>query len=155
MRIFLLSILFAFVAAQSVAAREPLVLRLTQTVIISDATGQDVFCAHPANDEQSRVTGLMFQETLPENAGMVFDFGETVIATMWMRNTILPLDMIFFDENGRVVKIAENTKPFSLDIISSEKPARYVLEVNGGIAKKLDLNIGDQVELGANDCKLS
>ena len=96
----------------------------------------------------------MFQETLPEKAGMVFDFGRAQIVNMWMRNTILPLDMIFFDGAGKVVHIAVDTTPFSLDIISSEKPAKFVLEVNAGIAKKYGLNVGDQVTFGDNDCKL-
>ena len=85
---------------------------------------------------------------------MVFDFGEMQIVSMWMRNTILPLDMIFFDDAGKVVNIAMNTKPFSLDIVSSEKPSKFVLEVNAGVAEKFGLNVGDQVTFGDNDCKL-
>ena len=137
-----------------VSAREPLVLRLTKTMTISDGTNTTVFCAHPATDEQSRITGLMFQKTLAEKAGMVFEFDEMQIVNMWMRNTILPLDMIFFDDAGKVVNIAENTKPFSLDIVSSEKPSKFVLEVNAGVAKKFGLNAGDHVTFGDNDCKL-
>ena len=154
MRIFI-SLLLAFVFTSVYAnAREPLVLRLTKTITISDGAEATVFCAHPATDEQSRITGLMFQKTLPEKAGMVFDFGEMQIVNMWMRNTILPLDMIFFDDAGKVVNIAMNTEPFSLDIISSQKPSKFVLEVNAGVAKKFGLNVGDQVTFGDNDCKL-
>ena len=154
MRIFIIFLITSLFSSLHVSAREPLVLRLTKTMTISDGTNTTVFCAHPATDEQSRITGLMFQETLPEKAGMVFDFGEMQIVSMWMRNTILPLDMIFFDDAGKVVNIATNTKPFSLDIISSEKPSKFVLEVNAGVAKKFGLNVGDQVTFGDNDCKL-
>ena len=154
MRIFI-SLLIALVfSSLHASAREPLVLRLTQTITISDEASATVFCAHPATDEQSRITGLMFQKTLPEKAGMVFDFGEMQVVNMWMRNTILPLDMIFFDDAGKVVNIAMNTKPFSLDIVSSEKPSKFVLEVNAGVAEKFGLNVGDQVTFGDNDCKL-
>ena len=154
MRIFIIFLITSLFSSLHASAREPLVLRLTKTMTISDGTDATVFCAHPAIDEQSRITGLMFQETLPEKAGMVFDFGEMQIVSMWMRNTILPLDMIFFDDAGRVVNIATNTKPFSLDIISSEKPSKFVLEVNAGVAKKFGLNVGDLVTFGDNDCKL-
>lgn len=154
MRIFISLLLTLVLSSVHAMAREPLVLRLTKTMTISDGSDATVFCAHPATDEQSRITGLMFQKTLPEKAGMVFDFGETQIVNMWMRNTILPLDMIFFDNTGKVVHIAVNTEPFSLDIISSEKPAKFVLEVNAGIAKKFGLNVGDHVTFGDNDCKL-
>ena len=154
MRFFIFLLITSLFSSLHASAREPLVLKLTKTMTISDGTDATVFCAHPAIDEESRVTGLMFQETLPEKAGMVFDFGEAQIVNMWMRNTILPLDMIFFNGEGKVVHIAVDTTPFSLDIISSEKPAKFVLEVNAGIAKKYDLNVGDQVTFGDNNCKL-
>ncbi|MEP1332296.1 MAG: DUF192 domain-containing protein [Lentilitoribacter sp.] len=154
MRIFIYLLIISFFNIVQATARDPLVLKLTKTVSISDGTDTTVFCAHPALDEESRIIGLMFQETLPEKAGMVFDFGGTQIVNMWMRNTILPLDMIFFDGAGKVVHIAVDTTPFSLDIISSEKPAKFVLEVNAGIAKKYGLTVGDQVVFGDNDCKL-
>lgn len=154
MRIFIFLLITSFISIFHANAREPLVLKLTQTITISDGKDSVVFCAHPADDEESRVTGLMFQKTLPEKAGMVFNFGEVQIVNMWMRNTILPLDMIFFDDAGRVVNIAMNTKPFSLDIISSEKPSKFVLEVNAGVAKKFGLTVGDRVTFGGNDCKL-
>ena len=154
MRFFTSLLIISLLSIVQATAREPLVLKLTKTISISDGADTTVFCAHPAIDEGSRVTGLMFQETLPEKAGMVFDFGRAQIVNMWMRNTILPLDMIFFDGAGKVVHIAVDTTPFSLDIISSEKPAKFVLEVNAGIAKKYGLNVGDQVAFGDNDCKL-
>ena len=122
MRIFIFLLITSLFSSLHASAREPLVLRLTKTMTISDGTDATVFCAHPAIDEQSRITGLMFQKTLPEKAGMVFDFGEMQIVSMWMRNTILPLDMIFFDDAGRVVNIATNTKPFSCLLYTSPSP---------------------------------
>lgn len=154
MRVLVCVCLFLCMIVSAATAREPLTLRLTQTITIDDGQDKTVFCAHAATDEQSRITGLMFQESLPADAGMVFDFGSMQIVNMWMRNTILPLDMIFFDDAGRVVSIAENTTPFSLDIISSQQPAKYVLEVNAGSAKKHGLNVGDQVTFGDNKCAL-
>lgn len=98
--------------------------------------------------EQQR-RGLMFRTNLAHDAGMLFDFKEPRIISMWMKNTLIPLDMIFVDEAGRVVFIAENTTPESTDIISSSIPVRWVLEVYGGITSKLEIGDGDQL-IGLN-----
>ena len=71
---------------------------------------------------------------------MLFDFGETRMVTMWMANTPASLDMIFIDESGRIVRIAERTTPLSESIVSSGEPIRYALEIRGGHAKELGLD---------------
>ncbi len=80
---------------------------------------------------------------------MLFDFGQTRMVTMWMRNTPLPLDMVFIREDGTVANVAERTTPFSEDIVPSAGPVAYVLELNGGIARMIGLKPGDKVELPA------
>lgn len=154
MRIFVASLIFCLSLITVSLAREPLVLKLEQTVEISREGNSVRFCVHPADDPESRVTGLMFQKELPELGGMIFDFETSDIVHMWMRNTILPLDMIFIDEAGKIVKIAKDTTPFSLKTISSGVPARQVLEVNAGISDKYKIKAGDQVALGGINCVL-
>ena len=154
MRYFFVSFFSFLFLATAVFAQEPVELRLEQTIEISGGGKTTRFCTHPADDPESRTIGLMFQEHLPESGGMIFDFQESDIVHMWMRNTILSLDMIFIDDGGKIVKIAKNTKPFSLEIISSDVPARRVLEINAGIADKYGLKAGDRVVFGATKCTL-
>jgi uncharacterized membrane protein (UPF0127 family) len=88
--------------------------------------------------------GLMFRDTMPENQGMLFIYSPERPATMWMKNTILPLDMLFIDGKGIIVNIARDTVPFSLDRISSGKPVKGVLELNAGQVEKQGIAIGDK-----------
>ena len=97
-----------------------------------------------AETDQQKTIGLMHLKTLPKNYAMLFIWQEPQKINMWMKNTHLKLDMIFFDENYQIVKIHSMAKPFSLEIISSEKKAKAVLEINGGLAKKLQLKLGDK-----------
>ena len=77
---------------------------------------------------------------------MLFRFDETRNVTMWMKNTLIPLDMLFIDDSGKIVTIKTNAQPLSLDIIPSGRPVRYVLELNGGAAARYDVSIGDRLE---------
>jgi len=95
---------------------------------------------------QQQTQGLMFRRALKADAGMLFDFHKVKPVAMWMKNTLLPLDMIFIADDGRIAGIAERTIPQSLDIISSPGAVRAVLEVNGGTAEKLGLKVGDRVD---------
>lgn len=151
------SLLFLSVAAFAQEPQEllePIELRLERTIEIGRAGKTTRFCAHPADDPESRTIGLMFQENLPELGGMIFDFGINDVVHMWMRNTVLSLDMIFINEAWEVVKIAKNTTPFSLAIISSDLPVRRVLEINAGISEKYNIKVGDKVTLGEINCVL-
>lgn len=89
--------------------------------------------------------GLMFRESLPEEHGMLFIFDETREIKMWMKNTLIPLDMIFLDKTGKVVSLTENTTPESLATISSGQPARAVLELNAGAATRYGIKPGDYI----------
>lgn len=89
---------------------------------------------------EQRARGLMERPALADRTGMLFDFGETRMVTMWMANTPASLDMIFIDETGRIVRIAERTTPLSESIVSSGEPIRYALEIRGGHAKELGLD---------------
>lgn len=89
---------------------------------------------------EQRARGLMERPPLADRTGMLFDFGETRMVTMWMANTPASLDMIFITEAGRIVRIAERTTPLSESIVSSGEPIRYALEIRGGHAKELGLD---------------
>jgi len=93
--------------------------------------------------------GLMFRKYLPQDRGMLFVFATEEPVAMWMKNTYLPLDMIFIGRTGRVVGLAENAEPLSEKIIPSGAPTAGVLEVNAGIAAKIGLKIGDLVRHSA------
>jgi len=91
--------------------------------------------------------GLMFRQTMPPDHGMIFLFPYPQHIQMWMKNTILPLDMVFFDENQKIVAIAANAKPQDETIISPDAEAKYVLEINAGLAAKWGLQNGDTFKL--------
>ena len=94
-------------------------------------------------EEQSR--GLMFRKSMAPDAGMLFPFGGDGPRAFWMKNTILPLDMIFIRSTGEIVAIAENTVPYSLRPVAPHEPAAAVLEVNAGTVERLGIKRGDHV----------
>ncbi len=98
-----------------------------------------------ATTVDQRQLGLMYRKSLDPYQGMIFDFKEPQHIQMWMKNTFLSLDMLFIDEEGRIVEIVEHTVPYSQDIITSNWPVRYVLELQGGMSKALRIKSGDRV----------
>ena len=98
-----------------------------------------------AQSNEEKALGLMFRTELTDGQGMLFVYDSERIITMWMKNTYIPLDMVFIGARGAVVHIAQMTEPFSEEIISSQKPAQYVLEIAGGAAKRFGLKVGDRV----------
>lgn len=95
----------------------------------------------PSRQEQ----GLMFVRDLPASEGMLFPQGSPQVAHFWMKNTYIPLDMIFVGKDERIAKIIANARPFSLDVLSSDVPVIAVLEIGGGEAKQLGIRVGDRV----------
>lgn len=98
--------------------------------------------------------GLMYRDSMPADHGMLFDFGTPRPVMMWMKNTKLPLDMVFLDQKGVVTHIQENAVPYSEAIISSGGPVAYVIELNAGIVRKLGLAVGDTVTSASISAKL-
>jgi uncharacterized membrane protein (UPF0127 family) len=117
----------------------------THTIEILAGSDKQTFSIEVANDPAEQAQGLMFRPSLPENAGMLFIFEPPRPANFWMRNTMIPLDMIFIDATGKVESIAERTDPYSEQISSSRSNVRAVLEINGGLSRRLDIRPGDQV----------
>lgn len=112
---------------------------------IATKGGVRVFSVEMARTEEQKTTGLMFRKELAEGQGMLFDFAPEQPISMWMRNTFIPLDMIFIRADGSVLRIAENTTPQSERIISSGGPAKAVLEVIAGTARRYGIAPGDMV----------
>ena len=98
-----------------------------------------------ANNPSRQAQGLMFVRSLPAMRGMLFVHESPKPMSMWMKNTYIPLDMVFIDGKGRIQEIVEQTKPHSLAIISSKDPAVAVLEIAGGESKRLGLHPGQRV----------
>src|SRR5215467_8399760 len=117
----------------------------TSELTIVSVTGSHRFKIEVAETPAQMTQGLMFRTSLALDAGMLFDYKEPTTTTMWMRNTLIPLDMLFVDERGRIVNIHERAVPQSLDIISSTAPVRAVIELNGGTAARLGIAPGDRV----------
>ncbi|NQV48338.1 MAG: DUF192 domain-containing protein [Rhodospirillaceae bacterium] len=98
--------------------------------------------------DQQRRQGLMHRTSLDSDSGMLFDYGTSRPVAMWMKNTLIPLDMLFIAENGKIVNIAHDTEPLSLATIGSAGPVRAVLELNAGTARRLGIGSGDSVVYG-------
>lgn len=108
-------------------------------------SGRHVFDVELARNARQLSQGLMYREALAPAAGMLFDFGHPQPVSMWMKNTLLSLDMLFIDAGGVVTGIAESTTPLSTDVISSPGAVRAVLELNAGTARRLGIGTGDKV----------
>lgn len=115
------------------------------TLDIETAQGRQPFNIELALTPAQQSQGLMFRRKMAADAGMLFFHQRERVATMWMRNTILPLDMLFIATDGRVVHIVERTVPQSLTTISAGRPVRAVLELNAGTVRRLAIKSGDRL----------
>ncbi len=113
---------------------------------IMTQAGPRSFTVEVAKTPDQLSQGLMYRRTMAPDAGMLFDFGETRPVSMWMKNTLIPLDMLFVTADGRVAGIAQRAVPESLAVISSPVPVRSVIELNGGAVSRLGIAVGDQVK---------
>lgn len=109
--------------------------------------------AEIADNPLTQAKGLMFREHLDEGEGMLFVFGSDAPRSFWMKNTLLPLDLMFISKNLTIVGIKENFQPCDRDFDCpryTSKPAAYVLEVNAGFARKHGIKTGDRIKIGGN-----
>jgi uncharacterized protein len=116
-----------------------------QKINIASKGGTHSFLVEIADNDAERARGLMYRKDLPEGRGMLFDFKREQDVGFWMKNTYIPLDMIFIRADGTVRRIAANTEPLSERSVPGGGPVRYVLEVIGGTAGKLGIEPGDKV----------
>ena len=140
---FILALAAAILASGSTALAQAGFERSTLRIETSAASHDfDIELAlTPAQQSQ----GLMFRQQMAADAGMLFYHRQDRVATMWMRNTFLPLDMLFIAADGKIVHIAERTVPQSLTTISAGRPVRAVLELNAGTVRRLSIQPGDRV----------
>ncbi len=116
----------------------------TLTIVSADGTRHE-FKIELAGTPDQQAQGLMYRAEMDEDAGMLFVFSTTDKRSFWMKNTFIPLDMLFIEEDGKIQHIHANAKPQDLSPITSTGDFRAVLEINGGVADKLNINPGDKI----------
>jgi uncharacterized membrane protein (UPF0127 family) len=140
-RPFLIISFLVTLIALSCARAEPAL----ETLQIVTATGPHDFKVEIADTSKERARGLMHRKSMPQDHGMLFDFQSEGPVSMWMKNTYIPLDMIFVARDGRILSVVTDTEPLSERIISSGAPAYAVIELNAGAARRISLAAGDTV----------
>ena len=143
LRAMLLSL--ALLAATGAHAGEE--LQRFPSAVLSIRTHQTTewFTVWIADSSTRQEQGLMFQKWMPADRGMLFPEDTPRVKSMWMKNTLIPLDMLFIDAKGRIIAIRPRTTPESLDIITFPQPVKAVLELNGGACERSHIRVGDQV----------
>ena len=141
----ILAALFGPTAAGDASRASLDALPRERIVIETRVSGRHDFRAWRADTSETQARGLMYVATLAEDDAMIFVYDSPQVLSMWMKNTYLPLDMLFVDERGCIVSIAERTKPLSLASIASGSPAVLVVEIKGGRLAELRATIGDRV----------
>ena len=129
-------------ALEAAAQDKPLPI---STVVIDTEHGPHTFRVEVASDDASWQRGLMFRKRMAPDAGMLFDFHRPVMQYFWMKNTILPLDIIFIRQDGTISSIAPDAVPYSTTTIPSVEPVRAVIEINGGRAAALGIMPDEKV----------
>jgi uncharacterized membrane protein (UPF0127 family) len=132
-------------AALACASRSPDPAPMARAVVETAAGARHVVAVEIARTGAERARGLMHRTRLAPEAGMLFLFDETAVHEFWMKDTLIPLDMIFISEDGRIVGIVESAEPLTETERSVGKPSRYVLEVNGGWAAAHGVRVGDRL----------
>ena len=150
----LLSALFAVVASTAFA---PIAFAQTaqndvvdfgepQPLTIVSENGTHLFQVEEAKTLEQQARGMMWREAMGEDEGMIFEFAEPKVATIWMKNTAIPLDILFVRSNGQILKIEHMAQPYKLRSASSEAVIAAVVELKGGRALELGIKPGDIVQ---------
>lgn len=129
-------------AAQAISAAD---LNQVQLCIRSKAKTHS-FIVEVAETSRQQAKGMMFRTELADNRGMLFPFVEVRMASFWMKNTVIPLDIIFIRADGMIENIAENAEPYSTIPVESTAPVTAVLELRGGLTAEMGIAAGDKVE---------
>lgn len=151
--VFLLILLFLFIGCKNdrsnTVSLEPDEISFTKegNLTITDSSGNLVtqLNIEIAETNYETETGLMYRESMEDNQGMLFIFSEIKERFFYMKNTNIPLDIIYIDEDKNIVTIAENAKPLNEESLPSQVPVKYVLEVNAGLSSRLSIQKGDKV----------
>ena len=135
-----LAVLFALAADTALGAPA------TERLEIDTSNGPHPFEVEVMHTQPELEKGLMFRRTMAADHGMLFDFGKPQTVLMWMKNTYLPLDMVFIDKGGTVINVAHDAVPMTMTTIPSGGAVLGVLEINAGVAGKIGLKDGDTVK---------
>lgn len=98
-----------------------------------------------AETEYETQTGLMYRQAMEKDRGMLFIFPDVAMHSFYMKNTEFPLDIIYIDENQKIVSFQKNAKPYDEGSLPSQLPAKYVLEINAGLSDQMELQVGDSI----------
>jgi len=135
----------ATTATQAPLERSPAGLEQVP-LTINSANGKHRFTVEVARTPEEQAQGLMFRKSVPPDRGMIFPYDPPVQVSFWMKNTLVPLDMVFIGPDGKIGRIAANTTPMSLDPVASIDPVSAVLEIAGGRAAELGIREGDKAD---------
>jgi len=145
-----------FVALASTAFTSPVFAQTEQNDVVDfgepqplsivSENGTHAFLVEEAKTIDQQARGMMWRDTMGEDEGMIFEFAEPKIATIWMKNTAIPLDILFVRSNGQILKIEHMAQPYKLRSASSEGTVAAVVELKGGRALELGIKPGDTVE---------
>ena len=134
-----------FAAAFALFGRSPSTAQGLEPLTIATTSGEHVFQVEIARNEAEREKGLMFRRFMPADRGMLFEFDAEEPVTFWMKNTYIPLDMVFIARDGVVTRVVDRAEPLTETPIPSGAPCAAVLELNGGVAARIGLKAGDKV----------
>ncbi len=121
-------------------------LRAEELRILTQGSKSFLFNVELAETPLKRAVGLMNRKDLPERGGMLFLFPTKENVSMWMKDTYIPLDMLFFDETGQITSLIENARPLDMSLLRSQGPVKGVLEIKGGTVRTLGIQVGDIIE---------
>lgn len=142
-----LSVTMALGNPVDAGAQEENPVRPLTSLTIANGSEKVVLSIETVRGPEDTAKGLMHRKELGADRGMLFDFEEERPVSFWMRNTLIPLDMVFAKADGTVVKIHVNARPGDETEIPSEQPVRYVLEIEGGNAARLGIKVGSRLEV--------
>ena len=134
----------AYAQTEDPKGPQPVLPKEKLTIVTKDGA-KHVFDVEIARTPAEQITGLMFRTSVPADGGMLFVWPNLNVSRMWMKNTLVPLDMVFVGPHGTIRHIANETVPQSLRIISSHVKVAATIELQGGITAKDDIDVGDKV----------
>ena len=142
-----LAMAFALSTASPVFAAdpEPIDFGPTEKLVVLSESGAKTFDVEIADTLKKQARGMMYRESVPAMTGMLFEFEEPNVKTIWMKNTAVSLDIIFVRSNGKILKIEHSAAPYTLRSASSEAPVAAVLELGAGQSLELGIKPGDRV----------
>ena len=154
LRILMIVVVSALLSAQNYAESDlDAAFEKTTLVISSSAHACYIFDVYVAANNTQRARGLMFVRDLPEFTGMIFIYERPARLSMWMKNTYIPLDILFIDAAGEVANIVRDTVPLSLDSVAAVEDVNYALELNAGLTAKLGIDDDSRIIFTALDAE--